>query len=53
MADGICVELKYLNPSGSINARIARHMIERAEREGLLQPGDTIAEARSGNTDAR
>ena len=38
------------NPSGSIKARIARYMVERAEREGLLSPGDTIVEATSGNT---
>ena len=40
MVDEIWVKLEYLNPSGSIKARIARYMIERAEREGLLQPGD-------------
>jgi cysteine synthase A len=48
--DGIWVKLEYLNPSGSIKARIARYMIEKAEAEGLLQPGDTIVEASSGNT---
>jgi cysteine synthase A len=39
-----------MNPSGSIKARIAKYMIERAEEEGLLKPGDTIVEASSGNT---
>lgn len=48
--DGIFVKAEYLNPSGSIKARMARYIIERAEREGLLQPGDTIVEASSGNT---
>ena len=48
--DGIWVKMEYLNPSGSIKARIAKYMIERAEAEGLLQPGDTIVEASSGNT---
>ena len=48
--DGIWVKLEYLNPSGSIKARIAKYMIERAEREGRLRPGDTIVEASSGNT---
>jgi cysteine synthase A len=48
--DGIWVKLEFLNPSGSIKARIAKYIIERAEREGLLQPGDTIVEASSGNT---
>src|SRR6476660_3424922 len=50
MVDGIWAKLEYLNPSGSIKARIAKYMIERAEREGLLRPGDTIVEASSGNT---
>ena len=50
MVDGIWVKLEFLNPSGSIKARVARYMIERAEREGLLRPGDTIVEASSGNT---
>ncbi len=48
--EGIYCKLEYLNPSGSIKARIARYMVERAEREGLLEPGDTIVEATSGNT---
>jgi cysteine synthase A len=48
--DGIWVKLEYLNPSGSIKARIARYIIERAEREGQLEPGDIIVEASSGNT---
>ena len=34
--DGIWLKLEYLNPSGSIKARMARYIIERAEREGLL-----------------
>ena len=50
MVDGIWAKLEYLNPSGSIKARIAKYMIERAEQEGLLRPGDTIVEASSGNT---
>ena len=48
--EGIWIKMEYLNPSGSIKARIAKYMIERAEREGLLKPGDTIVEASSGNT---
>jgi len=48
--EGIWLKLEYLNPSGSIKARMARYIIERAEREGLLHPGDTIVEASSGNT---
>jgi cysteine synthase A len=48
--EGVYAKLEYLNPSGSVKARIARYMIERAEVEGLLQPGFTIVEASSGNT---
>jgi cysteine synthase A len=48
--DGVWVKLEYLNPSGSIKARIAKYMIEKAEALGLLSPGDTIVEASSGNT---
>lgn len=48
--EGIWIKMEYLNPSGSIKARIAKYIIERAEREGLLEPGDAIVEASSGNT---
>ncbi len=48
--EGVWAKLEYLNPSGSIKARIAKYMVEKAEREGLLKPGDTIVEASSGNT---
>ena len=48
--EGIYCKLEYLNPSGSIKARIAKYMVERAERENLLAKGDTIVEATSGNT---
>jgi cysteine synthase A len=48
--DGIFAKAEFVNPSGSIKARIAKYMIERAEAEGRLTPGDTIVEATSGNT---
>ena len=48
--EGIWVKCEFLNPSGSIKARIAKYIIARAEAEGLLKPGDTIVEASSGNT---
>lgn len=48
--DGIFAKCEFMNPSGSIKARIAQYMIEKAEAEGLLKPGDTIVEATSGNT---
>jgi cysteine synthase A len=48
--EGIYAKLEYLNPSGSIKARIAKYIVEKAEKEGLLRPGETIVEATSGNT---
>ncbi len=48
--ESIHCKLEYLNPSGSIKARIAKYMIEKAEEKGLLSSGDTIVEATSGNT---
>ncbi len=47
---GILAKCEYLNPSGSIKARMALYMVERAEKEGLLKPGYTIVESTSGNT---
>ena len=41
---------EYLNPGGSVKDRVARYLIESAEREGALKPGMTIIEATSGNT---
>src|SRR5690349_13396675 len=43
-------KLEGHNPTGSIKDRIARSMIERAERDGALRPGMTILESTSGNT---
>ncbi len=43
-------KLENLNPGGSVKDRIALSMIEAAEREGRLKPGDTIVEPTSGNT---
>ena len=48
--EGIWAKCEFLNPSGSVKARIAKYMVEKAEAEGLLKPGDTIVEASSGNT---
>ncbi len=50
MGDGIFAKCEFENPSGSIKARMAKYMIEQAEKQGLLRPGDTIVEATSGNT---
>jgi cysteine synthase A len=43
-------KVEYVNPSGSIKDRIAKYMIEQAEKRGDLKKGDTIVEATSGNT---
>ena len=43
-------KMESLNPAGSVKDRIALNMIEAAEREGRLKPGDTIVEPTSGNT---
>ncbi len=43
-------KLESLNPGGSVKDRIALAMIEAAEAEGLIKPGDTIVEPTSGNT---
>lgn len=44
------VKLEFFNPGGSVKDRIALNMIEKAEHDGLLKPGDTIIEPTSGNT---
>lgn len=46
----IFAKLEFLNPGGSMKDRIALNMIERAEREGRIKPGDTLVEPSSGNT---
>lgn len=50
LEDGIFAKAEFMNPSGSIKARMANYIIEKAEQEGLLKPGDTIVESTSGNT---
>jgi len=46
----IYVKLEYQNPGSSVKDRIAISMVEVAEQEGKLKPGDTIIEPTSGNT---
>jgi len=46
----VLVKLEYLNPGGSIKDRMALHILDRAERAGLLRRGGTIVENTSGNT---
>jgi len=48
----VLVKLEFMNPSGSIKDRIARHIIETFERRGTLRPGGVIVENSSGNTAA-
>lgn len=49
-AADVYVKLEYQNPGGSVKDRIALAMIEKAEKEGKIKPGDTIVEPTSGNT---
>ncbi|EOS73459.1 cysteine synthase A [Dorea sp. 5-2] len=46
----ILAKLEYLNPAGSVKDRVAKEMIEEAERSGRLRPGSVIIEPTSGNT---
>ena len=46
----VLAKLEYFNPAGSAKDRIARAMIDAAEREGKLVPGSVIIEPTSGNT---
>jgi len=48
--DNVYAKLEGLNPSGSIKDRVAKEIIEAAEKEGELKKGYTIVEASSGNT---
>lgn len=46
----LLAKLEYLNPAGSIKDRVAKNIVEEAERSGKLKPGATIVEPTSGNT---
>ncbi len=50
IAATVLAKVEYFNPGGSVKDRIARRMVEDAEKAGLLQPGGTIVEPTSGNT---
>jgi cysteine synthase A len=49
MAD-VYLKLEYMNPGSSVKDRIALAMVEAAEKNGTLKPGDTMIEPTSGNT---
>lgn len=46
----VYVKFEAFNPAGSVKDRLALNIIEAAEREGRIQPGQTVVEATSGNT---
>lgn len=46
----IFVKVEAFNPAGSVKDRLALNIIEAAERDGRLKPGQTVVEATSGNT---
>ncbi|TAH35245.1 MAG: cysteine synthase family protein [Planctomycetota bacterium] len=46
----VFVKLEWENPTGSVKDRMARAVIERAEADGRLQPGDTVVEYTGGST---
>jgi cystathionine beta-synthase len=48
----VLVKLEFMNPAGSVKDRMALHVVEKAERAGLLPPGGTLVEATTGDTGA-
>ena len=50
LKERVLVKLEYFNATGSVKDRVAKAMIEDAEKKGILKPGATIIEPTSGNT---
>jgi cysteine synthase len=48
----VLAKCEFLNPGFSIKDRIARNILDRAEKSGLLRPGMSVVAASSGNTGA-
>jgi cystathionine beta-synthase len=46
----VCAKLEYFNAGGSVKDRVGLRMVEEAEKDGRLKPGDVILEPTSGNT---
>ena len=46
----IVAKLEYYNPAGSVKDRIAKSMLDAAEKDGSLKPGAVVIEPTSGNT---
>jgi cystathionine beta-synthase len=46
----LIAKCEFLNPGASVKDRIGKHIVEQAEKEGLLQPGGLLVECTSGNT---
>ncbi|KAJ6010302.1 hypothetical protein N7451_001714 [Penicillium sp. IBT 35674x] len=46
----VYAKLEYFNAGGSLKDRIAKRVVEKAESDGTIKPGDTLTEASSGNT---
>ena len=46
----VLAKCEFMNPGGSLKDRIGKHIVEQAERRGVLGPGSTILEVTSGNT---
>ncbi|HTM01012.1 MAG TPA: cysteine synthase family protein [Candidatus Omnitrophota bacterium] len=51
-AADLLIKLEWENPTGSMKDRMARAVIERAEKDGRLHPGDTVVEYTGGSTGA-